>query len=658
MPCTIAIRTLLACLLAGTGISAWAQSAPPATPPPAVPATTSARGQENVVRQAEDGFGATIGRESIGIYSPGNVRGFSALAAGNARINGLYFDQVAAPNSRIRRSTTIRVGLSALAFPFPAPTGVVDYELIRPGSAAGLSATVSADSYRNFGLDVDFSAAAADGLLTLGGGAGIARNRFVNGGTRIQTNAGITALWRPVEGVEIQPLWARTDTYDDRIGPYLATASGDLPPPIPRQRFLGQDWAKFEGAALLYGLILRAQPADPWLIEAGVFRSAFLTRRDAFVLFDDLQPDGSGRYFVFTDPRGHTRSTSGEARLTYRTAEGPRVHRLIASGRARDRDQLVGGSDARDYGVVNVADVPVLARPDFAFSEQTLDRIQQVSAGLNYHLRWEGLGEVSAGLSRTAYRRRIARPESPLARVSTSLWLYGGTAAITPADGLVLYAGYTRGLEDSGFAPQNATNRNEALPANVTSQRDGGFRWAITQQLRLIGGVFDVRKPYFGRNAAGAFVQLGSTRNRGVELSLSGQVTRTLGIVVGAVLLDPRVTGEALASGDVGQRPVGLPRRLLDASFDWTTPFQGLSLDLRFVHRSARPTTALNSAFLPSQSLIDVGGRYRFRLGSVDATLRLLVSNIGDVRGYDLRGEGTYDLINGRLVSAYLTMDL
>lgn len=57
-------------------------------------ASAQARTDDNAVTQAEDAFGFSVGRETIGIYSPGNARGFSPTAAGNLRINGLYCDPV------------------------------------------------------------------------------------------------------------------------------------------------------------------------------------------------------------------------------------------------------------------------------------------------------------------------------------------------------------------------------------------------------------------------------------------------------------------------------------------------------------------------------------------------------------------------------------
>lgn len=646
-PASIAV--LAACLAS----PANAQSTPP--PPPTPPATT--RSQENVVRQAEDAFGTTIGRESIGIYTSGNVRGFSALAAGNARINGLYFDQVAAPSSRVRRSVAIKVGLSALNYPFPAPTGVVDYGLIRPEGEMSASATLSADSYRNASFDMDAVISVAGERLAVGGGAGLYRNDFANGGTSLQTIAGLSALFRPTPNIELQPFWSRVDTYDNTIGPLYAPAAAELPPPVPRRRFFGQDWTQFDGASLVYGTVAKARPATGWTIDLGLFRSAFLTKRDTFVLIDEIQSDGTGHYLVFTDPPGKTASTSGELRLTRTFAEGPRAHRLVASLRGRNRRQLFGGSDERDFGPIEVGEEVEFNEPNYVFAEQSVDRVKQWTGGLAYTGRWPGVGEINLGLSKTDYRKRVARPAVPADQTHATPFLYYGTAALDVADGLTIYAGYTRGLEESGVAPQSATNRNEALPAILTSQRDAGIRWAITGKLRLIAGLFDVRKPYFSRDASGLFTQLGTIRNRGLEVSLSGALTDRLRIVAGGVLLDPDVTGEGVELGRVGPRPVGLPKRKLDLNLDWRAPAEGVSFDLRIANQSRRPATTLNTVFLPSRTLVDVGGRYQFKMARKDVTLRLSVSNLFDVKGYDLFGAGTYDVIDGRVIGGYLTAD-
>ena len=84
---------------------------------------------DNPVVSAEDAFGLTVGLESTGLYGPGAIRGFNPQAAGNIRIDGLYFDQQAQLSNRVIEGSSIRVGISEIGYAFPAPTGIVDYAL-------------------------------------------------------------------------------------------------------------------------------------------------------------------------------------------------------------------------------------------------------------------------------------------------------------------------------------------------------------------------------------------------------------------------------------------------------------------------------------------------------------------------------------------------
>src|SRR6476660_4862200 len=119
------------------------------------PALAQSRASDNAVTQAEDAFGFSVGRESLGIYNAGNARGFSPVAAGNLRIDGLYFDQTFGLPGTILDSTSIKVGLSAQGYPFAAPSGIVDQTLRHPGDKAGASAVANWDSWGTYGLEVD-----------------------------------------------------------------------------------------------------------------------------------------------------------------------------------------------------------------------------------------------------------------------------------------------------------------------------------------------------------------------------------------------------------------------------------------------------------------------------------------------------------------------
>ena len=139
-----------------------------------LPATV-ARAQhasDNPVTAADDAYGLTLGLESVGIYSPGLVRGFDPRTAGNVRIDGLYFDQQGALSDRVVEGSTIRVGVSEIGFAFPAPTGIVDYDLRGlGGDKPGATVIANVGPYQAWGVSVDGALPLADKRLVLPLGA-------------------------------------------------------------------------------------------------------------------------------------------------------------------------------------------------------------------------------------------------------------------------------------------------------------------------------------------------------------------------------------------------------------------------------------------------------------------------------------------------------
>lgn len=616
------------------------------------------RADENAVREAEDAFGTSIGNEDVGIYNSFDVRGFSPTRAGNIRIDGLYYDQVWAITSRLRRSTTIRVGISAQSFPFPAPTGVVDYSLRKPGSEARFSTVASVDSYGALTFEADGVVPIVKDKLSLGAGVGLYSNEFFNGTNSFQHVEGVSLRWTPSLDVEIQPFWSRSDIYDDEVGPVYVPAGSYLPPRIKRRQYLGPQWIEYEGTASTYGAISRFDLSADWQLRGGIFRTFFANDASDYALLSDLTPDGDGRYIVFADPANKLASTSGELRLSRKFTEGPRLHQLHLSVRARDRSNRYDGTDVIDLGPSRINEHLDAPEPVENFGSQTRDRVREQTIGLAYEGRWKGVGELSLGIQKTRYRKRTDQPSLPIATSRDDPFLFNIAAAATITNSLAVYGGYTRGLEESGVAPQNAINRNEGLPAIITSQRDIGLRWAITPKIRLIAGLFDVRKPYFNLDAANRFALLGDVKNQGIEMSLSGALTDRLDIVAGAVLSQPRVTGEGVALGRLGRLPVDQPSRKIDLNLDWRLPWvEGLSFDLAVGHNGRIVATRDNLVAIPARTLVDLGARYAFKLGDKAATFRLSASNLFNTYGFELQGAGAYDLIDGRRVNARLVVD-
>lgn len=624
----------------------------------ALPAAAQDHTDDNAVTQAEDAFGFSVGRESLGIYTAGSTRGFSPTAAGNVRIDGLYFDSQFNLSSIVNDSSSIKVGLSAQGYPFAAPSGIVDLSLRRPASRGAASVLVNADSYGSFGVEIDGSLPLGRSL-SLGYGVTGSRIAFPDGTDNWNHGQGLILRWRPRPGIEVMPFWTLYNDYNDEAGPFYVPAGKYLPPQPPSHRFDGPGWADFRYTGANYGLLASAAASPTWLFRVGAFRSVFDTAIGYSNLLVGLQPDGSADRIIIADPRTKNVSSSGELRVTHSIVDGPRLHVFHLSLRERDARREFGGSDEVDLGPTRIGVPEDSSRPFFTFGPVSHDHVRQETVGLAYDGRWKNVGEISFGLSRADYRKTTSLPGIAPIEARAKPWLYNGTVAVYASKALSLYAGYARGLEESGVAPPNAANRNQPLPAILTEQKDGGLRWAVSGNIKLVAGVFDLRRPYFGLDQAGNFTQVGTTHSRGAEFSLSGSVTKRLNVVAGGVFLRPRVERDAGVPGVIGARPVGLPEHLLNLNLNWRTPLlAGLSLDATMFHRGSVAATTDNLVTLPPRFPVNLGGRYRFKLATHDATFRVQLANIFDDRGFGTAGPGVYSANPGRYLSSYLAIDI
>lgn len=607
------------------------------------------------VQAAGDAFGTSVGRETIGLYNGNSVRGFSPTAAGNVRIDGLYFDQVWSLSARLRSESRVRVGLSAQGFVFPAPTGIVDHQLRRPGEQGHGLLMGTADHWGGRVLDVDFTQP-LNRQFALSGGTSLIHTEYGNGTDSNAWNASLALWWRPGSDTEAMAFFSRHDTTHDQIGPQLSTATPGLPPLSTPRRFDGPDWATYSGVGLNRGALLRQRFSPSWELRAGLFHSEFDDRQSVTHLLLDLQPDGQGRRLLIVDPPSRVAADSGELRLSWTFGAGDWRQRLHTQAAGRLRERRNGGSQTLDLGPSRMGTPVTIPQPQFQFGARNHDEVDQHWLGLAYELRHGRTLEAHAGLQRSQYRKRFARPGQAAVEDRANPWLYNLSAAWHLAPSLVAYGGFTRGLEESGIAPGNASNRNQALPAILTRQFDAGLRWQLGAQLRLVAGLFDVRKPYFNLDTAQLFTQLGDVRHRGLEFSLAGQASAELRVVAGAVLLRPEVRGAAVRLGRVGSRPVGQAERVLKLNAVWTPKaLGGPSFDAGLSHTGPMAATRDNRVELPALTELDLGLRWPLQLGSRPITLRALLSNATNERSFELRGAGSYAERPGRLLALSLS---
>jgi iron complex outermembrane receptor protein len=613
------------------------------------------RVNDNAVASAEDAFGVSIGSERVGLYSSSEVRGFSPITAGNIRLEGLYVDRPANFTDRLVESHAVRVGLTAQNYLFPAPTGVVDYRLRPSGSARVLSVMTSYADTGHARIEID-SQIPISPTLSLAAGAGAFYDELASGADGPALSHGFVLRWTPRPGTLVAPFVGQVFNWDRETVPLYVAAPGTIPPQVRRRRLVTPEWADNKNTATNYGILGRADVAG-FDVAAGLFRSTNDTETTYVHLLTDVQPDGTARRRIGRDPSQMLASTSGELRVSRPVVMGPFAHAVHASLRARKRDSTYGGGASVDYGRVRVSEIVTTFEPDFVLGPQTDDEVRQWTAGLAYDLRWRGRGALMLGVQRTDYRRTVLRPGTPETVSHDPAWLYNASASWTMTPRLALYGSVTRGLEETGVAPDSAANRAQALPAITTDQWDAGVRWVLPANLRLVAGGFEVRKPYFAPDATNVFREMGVVRHRGVEVSLTGSPVAGLSLVAGAVLMQPRVTGAPVREGRIGPRPVGQTARTLTLSGTWQTPIEGLQATFGANHHGTRIADQLNRSRVPSATIIDLGLRYRFDVGDTPALLRLQMANVTNVFDWRVVSSGTFDVNATRTTTLALTVD-
>jgi iron complex outermembrane recepter protein len=626
----------------------------------AVP-TVAQRTSENVVTQSGDAFGRSVGNERVGLYNGEDVRGFNPIDAGNARIEGLYFDQQDRPPNRITDGNTVRVGITAQRTAFPAPTGIIDYALTFAGDTAEASVEIERGPLGGVAgaAEVKIPITATLGIA---GGVGGRRQFKPEGGINNFRSFGAVLKWQPNADTRVIGFYSGYVNRNDEARATVFPTNNKRPPKIPRGQFLGQSWADKGWTNRTNGMIVQL-PLGPFQVDAGVFQSS----RDNDGSFSDLligiEPNGDVlRRDVIADRNNQDRSTSGEVRLSQSFGQGMLRHKLMVNVRGRVKDRSFGGSQRIALGPSSAVRPDVRPLPPIALGPDDQDKVRQFTLGAAYSANWAGRGTLDLALSRAVYRKSIDFSNPGFANIKIRdnplLWSANASVIITPR--LALYGGFVTGLEETAIAPEIATNRSEAPPATRTQQNDLGLRYALTPKMTLVAGVFSVRKPYFNLDALNRFRDLGQVDNRGVEVSLSGQVRPGLTLVSGLVLLDPVIKGEAVDTGRIGARPVGSVRRRAIANIDWR-PNAGksaVSFDLGLEALSQRTANAANSFTAPARETVNLGTRYRFNMNGAKFLLRGQVTNLFNDYGWNVSSSGGFTFTQSRTYVIQLLADL
>lgn len=624
---------------------------------------TPLRAQDDVNAAAGDAFGRRIGQESIGLYSESLVRGFDLQQAGNYRIGDAYFVRAATPPDTIVEGSRIRVGPSALAVDFPAPSGIVQYRLrddARDRASLELGFQHLLDANPRPYLRSFFTRRSDDGRLSLSGGVlGSPSARYIFGNEARYHGVGL------VPRMDIGDDWEATAFYSRYAQAYQADVGFQpaderaLPRP-DRLRYLGQQWSRYDTRNTTYGAIVKTRPrANAWDFSLSDIHSRVTRPRSDYNLFTDITPDGSatGATVVARDREIFSRAYEGVARRDW--ARATRRDELTLLARVRASDYRNPRVHTVDLGTVSLFDpIPQLAGPgDAGNGARSSAAIDQDELGIGWQHVERGGFAVNAGVRRVWLDESSLSAEGVGAARASAEWLYNASVVLPLSARLTAFASTTRGIEEAGTAPENAANRYEVLPPILARQAELGAKWQSAGGLAVIGTLFEIAKPEPGFDADNVYRSLNDVSHRGVELSLAGPITEGLSVVAGVSWLRPRLEGELVDAGTIGERPVGRSSRVALASFSYQPEaWGGFSVDADATYYGAAPADDRNRSETSAYTLINVGARYRFSLRDIPAQLRLRVYNAADRYAWTASGSGIQSWEPERRVMLSMTL--
>jgi len=583
---------------------------------------------------ASDAFGERVGIDQVGLYSPAQTRGFDLSASSAAfRLNGFYYMPAAPLSEALSASSAVKVGIAATALDLPSPTGVIAHQLYEPGSSNALTISVGVRDYESPHIEALGTVTTHDqrlGLLF----HGLAEPRQGHDTSRAGSwvNLGTVLRWQPDQSTRLRLFASYADTHAG--GDISVQAVGDgVPPPLHARRAYAPDWSRTRSRDTNVGL-LAERDWNGWSAGASVIRSSHhAARSDTALLAIDAA--GGITSTLFYRPPLDTRATSAEAKIARTVALFGADHRIGLAVRRRHTLTEQAEAFAVPAGHFTVEDGPVsVLKPALPQDlRRGTDRVDQSIWSATYGLEIADRLQARLGAHRVRHDKSVIDFDGARSRRREDSWLYAASFIWQPDRRFRTFASYVTGLEESGVAPEAAVNRNAVLPPVRATQYELGARYAVTPKLDLIIAGFDIRKPLFGLRPDLVYAPVGTVRHRGIEASLTGEILRDTRMVLGANIVQPRLSGPEVTAGRIGRIPPGVSR--FNATLSLERQFgDGWSADTYLLYEGRRIRDTISRVEMPGVPFTTAGVRYAWTAAGRPFSLRAQVVNAFGPHGY------------------------
>lgn len=210
---------------------------------------------------------------------------------------------------------------------------------------------------------------------------------------------------------------------------------------------------------------------------------------------------------------------------------------------------------------------------------------------------------------------------------------------VKPAQGLSFYGNRIEGLVKGPTAPTFIT---DGFGNNIAVKNGGAVLPPVKSVQYEVGGklslgrfnaglaLFQIDKPNsFVDTTTLIYGNYGVQRNRGLEVTIDGEVTRGLRVITGLTLNDAKLRKTAGGFNE-GKDAIGVPEVLANANVEWDVASTGLTLTGRVVYTGKQAVDAANTLELEDWTRFDLGARYVAVLGDTPLTLRFGVDNVAN----------------------------
>ena len=564
-------------------------------------------------------------------------RGMQAGVVQNTRIDGLNI--AATTDYAIEQFERVEVlnGLAGALYGPASPAGTFNYVLKRPTSQPLTALKFGYTSDGNVLAHADLSRRAGPGgmfgarvnLLSQDGesysDASNMRRRLVSGAFDV----------RPAGGTRIEVNGSYYRYTATGFPGNFAFASGVAFPTLdPRLKGLGYDWAGDDNTTFLASGRLFQEIGSDWRFSGGVL---YMSNDRASTMPTLTIIDNAGDYTATTvnTTFSFDRVLSNNATLRGNVDIGGIGNELFIGTTGFVWKRYTPFHTGKiTLGTGNLADPTLFGRPalpDFKdrYHAQTT-RQQAITFGDTIALTRQFSVLVAASQSWIS-ARNISKTGAVTSRYEDDGISRTASVMFKPRANMTAYVTYASSLQQGDSAPATAANAGEALAPYRSTQWEVGYKFSL-DRIQFALAAYRIKRPYAYVGADNVFRVQAHQRNRGVEFTANGRVTRDLNLFGGISILDPTLldTGSVLTND---KRILGLPKLAFNLLAEYRLPMlPQLTVTADVGHVGDRPGNFSNTTMVDGYTTVDLGLRYQLALHGQVLAFRLGVDNVFDER--------------------------